>query len=119
LVTSNNYHGLLHIDDAARDFMIIPFTPTRVLRRNPTTNWMMEWDVATFIEALEEAYPLAAGDRHLGPGQRWLEVAHRVQSTVQVLNHDMAALRNTLIAEVNTARHSIGEIPAEHLQEIL
>jgi len=33
----------------------------------------------------------------------------------------MAALRNTLIAEVNAARRylSIGEIPAENLQELL
>jgi len=83
-----------------------------ILHLNPATNWMMEWDVATFIEALEEAYPLALGDRHLGRGQRWLKVAYRVQSTVQVRNDDMAALRNSLIAEVNNAVHTISEIPA-------
>jgi len=79
----------------------------------------MEWDVATFIEALKEAYPLAPGDRHLGHGQRWLKVAYRVQSTVQVHNDDMAALRISLIAEVNNARHTIGAIRTENLQEIL
>jgi len=89
------------------------------MRQHPVTNWMMEWDVATFIEALEEAFPLNAGDGHLGHGQRWLDVAYRVQSTVQVLNHDMASLRGTLVAEVNNAMHSIGEVPAENLQKIL
>jgi len=66
------------IDDTARDFLNISFAPTRVLQLNPTTNWMMEWDVATFIEALEEAYPLAPWDRHLGRGQRWLEAVHTI-----------------------------------------
>jgi len=40
---------------------------------------MMEWDVAISFESLEEALP---GDRHIGHGQRWLEVAYRVQSIV-------------------------------------
>ena len=54
---------------------------------------MKEWDVATFIEALEEAYSLAPGDRLLGRGQRWLEVVYRLQR-IQVRNDDMAALKN-------------------------
>jgi len=36
--------------------------------------------------------------------------AFRLQFTVQVLNHDSAALRNTLVAEENNAMHSIGDI---------
>jgi len=80
---------------------------------------MLEWGVAIFIQALEEAFPLNARDRHLGSGQRWLDVAFRLQSTVQVLNHDMAALRNTLVAEVNNAMHTIQDIPAEILHEVL
>jgi len=67
------------IDDTARDFLHISFAATNVLKRNPTNDWMRDWDVATFIEALEEAYQLAPGDRHLGRGQRWLEVVYRVQ----------------------------------------
>jgi len=110
-ITSNNYYALMRmmnpvyrlIDDTARDFLNISFAPKRVLHLNPATHWMMEWDVATFVEALDEAYPLALGERHLGRGQRWLEVAYRVQSTVQVRNDEMAALRNFLIAEVNNA----------------
>jgi hypothetical protein len=43
----------------------------------------------------------------------------RVQSTVQVNNHDMAALRINLVAEVNNAIHSIGDVPPGNLQEIL
>jgi len=43
------------IDDTARDFLRISFSATYVFINNPTSNWMKEWDVATFIEALEEA----------------------------------------------------------------
>jgi hypothetical protein len=79
---------------------------------------MRDWDVATFIEALEEAYPLAPGDRHLGHGQRWLDVAYSMQK-IKVRNEDMASLRTSLIADVINAVHTIGEIPAENLQEVL
>jgi len=80
------------------------------MRQHPTRDWQLDWDVAIFIGALEEAYPLNARDKHLGSGQRWIDVALRLQSTVQVLNHDMAALRNNLVTEVNMAQHSIGEV---------
>jgi len=53
------------IDDIARSYLTISFTPLPVMRRNPTTNWMLDWDVAIFIEALEEAFPLNERDRHL------------------------------------------------------
>jgi len=80
---------------------------------------MIEWDVSIFIEALEEAFPLNERDRHLGIGHRWLEVVCRLQTKIQVLNHDVAALRSTLIAELNNAVHTIGDIPTETLYEIL
>jgi len=80
----------------------ISFSATNAFISNPTNNWMKEWDVATFVESLEEAYPLAPGDRHLGRGQRWLEVVYRLQR-IQVRNDDMAALRNSVIAEAEDA----------------
>jgi len=57
-----------------------------------------------------------ARDKHLGSGQRWIDVALRLQSTVQVLNHDMVALSNNLVAEINMA---IGDIPSVNLLEVL
>ena len=63
------------IDETARSFLTLSFTPLLVMQRNSTANWMLGWDVAIFIEALEEAFPLNARDRHLGSGQRWIEVA--------------------------------------------
>jgi len=56
------------IDDTARSFLSLSFTPLRVMKNNPVTNWMMERFVAIFIEALEEAFPLNARDKHLGSG---------------------------------------------------
>ena len=76
------------IDDAARGYLGLNFTPLPVMERNPTSNWMLEWDVAFFIEALEEAFPLDTRDKHLDNGQRWLDIVLRLQSTVQVLNHE-------------------------------
>ena len=38
---------------------------------------------------------------------------------MQVLNHDMAALRNNLVAAVNNAQYSIGDIPSVNLLEVL
>jgi len=67
------------IDDTARSFLSLSFTPLRVMRQYPLTNWMMEWDVAIFIEALEGACPLNPRDRHLGNDQRLLDVAFRLQ----------------------------------------
>jgi len=52
------------IDDAARSFLSLSFTPLRVMRNNPAATWMLEWDVSIFIEALEKAFPLNARDRH-------------------------------------------------------
>jgi len=54
------------IDDPARSFLSLSFTPLRVMRNNPVTNWMLEWDASIFIEALDEAFPLNARGRHLG-----------------------------------------------------
>jgi len=89
------------------------------IKRHPTRDWQLDWDVAIFIDALEEAYPLNVKDKHLGIGQRWIDVVLRLKSTVQVTNHDMAALRNNLVAEVNNAQYSIGDIPAVNLLEVL
>jgi len=50
---------------------------------------------------------------------RWIEVVLRLLTTVQDLNHDMAALRNNLVADVNNAMHSIGDVPSENLHEVL
>jgi len=58
------------IDDAERSFLSLFFTPLRVVKNNPASNWILEWDVSIFIEALYEAFPLNARDRHLGSGQR-------------------------------------------------
>ena len=48
------------------------FAPTETAARNPiTSHWTVDWDVATFIEALEELYPLQAEHKHLDLGSRW------------------------------------------------
>jgi hypothetical protein len=107
------------IDAEARGYLNISFTPLTTMKRHPTRDWQLDWDVAIFIEALEEACSLDSRDKHLGIGQRWIDVALRVQSTVHVQNHDMAALRNNLVAAVNNARYTIGDIPSVNLLEAL
>jgi len=57
------------IDDTARGYLGLSFTPLPIMQRYPVSNWMLEWDVAIFIETLEEAFPLDTRDRHLDRGQ--------------------------------------------------
>ena len=38
---------------------------------------IIDWDVATIIEALEELYPLQAEHKHLDFGSRWQQVVDR------------------------------------------
>jgi len=55
----------------------LAFLPGSVAREHPTSNWMLNWDVATFIDALEKSYPLAAEDQNQGGTQKWLEVVKK------------------------------------------
>jgi len=68
------------MDDEARSMLSLAFLPGRVAREYPTNNWTLNWDVATFIDALEESYPLAAEDRHQGGTQKWLEVVKKLRA---------------------------------------
>jgi hypothetical protein len=45
---------------------------------------MIDWDVATIIEALEELYPLQAEHKHLDFGSRWQQVIDRSISRIRI-----------------------------------
>jgi hypothetical protein len=107
------------IDDEAKSMLALAFLTGRVAKEHPTNNWMLNWDVATFIDALEESYPLAAEDRHQGGTQKWLEVVKKLRAKARVDFANMNQLRYDVIGVLNGAIHNIGPIPMDQRADIL
>jgi len=108
------------IDDEARSMLSLGFlTGKHLTKEHPTSNWMLDWDLATFIDALEDSYPLAAEDRHQGGTQKWLEVVKKLRAKARVDFANMNQLRLDVIGVLNSAMYNIGPIPVDQRSEIL
>jgi len=91
----------------------------RLIDDEARSNWMLNWDVATLIDALEEAYPWAAENRHQGGTQRWLDVVKKLRAKARVDFTNMNQLRFDIIGVLNSAIHNIGRIPMDQRSDIL
>jgi len=100
------------IDNETITLLGYVFAPTETASRNPiTTHWMIDWDVATIIEVLEELYPLQAEHKHLDFGTRWQQVVDRSVSRVRVQSERMEQVRSDTIYEWSSGMSTIGPIP--------
>ena len=78
----------------------------------------MDWDVATFIEALEELYPLQAEHKHLDLGSRWQQVIDNSNSRVKIQSDNMEQVRLDTLYEWGGGASTIGPIPRNLLTSL-
>ena len=96
------------------------FAPSETAARNPiTSHWTVDWDVATFIEALEELYPLQAEHKHLDLGSRWQHVIDKSNSRVRIQSDNMEQVRSDTVFEWGSGASTIGPIPRNLNKRIL
>ena len=48
---------------------------SRTLRENPSSDWRKEWNMDTFLKALEEVYSVEPADRFMETGSIWQAIA--------------------------------------------
>ena len=76
-------------------FLQTLFRTTVVATNNPIRDhcWIVDWDVATILDALDELFPLQAEHRHLTVGYRWEAVVTESRSNVEIPQGDMEQVR--------------------------
>ena len=108
------------IDTETISLLQFIFYPTETRRRHPiTTQWTVDWDVATIIEALEELYPLQAEHRHLDLGSMWQQVIDRSNTRIRIQADNMAQVQKDTIQEWNSGATTIGPIPHSMNERVL
>ena len=65
---------------------------SRALRENPSNDWKGEWNMDTFLKALEEAYSLEPADRFMETSSIWQAIAIDLARSVVVDPADMNKL---------------------------
>ena len=74
---------------------------------------------SSFIQALEELYPLQQEHRHLDRCSRWLQVVADSRSRVRIQADNMDQVRRDTINEWNSADANVRPIPYLQAREVL
>ena len=71
---------------------------SRTLNENPSKNWRQDWNVHTFLRALEEVYALEPKDRFMESTSIWQSITYELRGTLHVDPRNMHELSETYVA---------------------
>ena len=103
------------IDNETITLLGYVFSPTKTASRNP----IIDWDVATIIEALEELYPLQAEHKHLDCILCKQQVVDRSVCRVRVQSDKMEQVRSDTMYKWSSGISTICPIPRNLKPRIL
>ena len=83
-----------------RSWIMIGFkiASSRTLRENPANDWRKDWNMDTFLKALEEVYWVEPADRFMETGSIWQAIAIGLCRNLEVDPADMSKLSEKYVA---------------------
>ena len=83
-----------------RSWIMIGFkmASSRTLRENPANDWRKDWDMDTFLKALEVVYAVETADRFMETGSIWQAIALDLCRDLEVDPADMSKLSEKYVA---------------------
>jgi hypothetical protein len=105
------------IDPRAMMVMKIKIATSRTLRENPSNDWQNEWDMETFLKALEEVFAESDSDRFETATALWKNGSYDLRYNLEVDQGDMDNFSRILTRAI-VDKHHLTPMPESEVKSI-